>query len=111
MMPSIFISYRRSESAGHAVRLFERLLCWYPKDELFFDLDSVETGDDFPEVIDQAIRAAKVVLVVIGPKWLNVLNRRVAEPDVDFVRREVAIAVQRWVAGDVKPSAVTRGRC
>ena len=102
MMPSIFISYRRSESAGHAVRLFERLSCWYPKDELFFDWNSVETGDDFPEVIDQAIRAAKVVLVVIGPNWLNVLNRRVAEPDVDFVRREVAIAVQRWVAGDVK---------
>ena len=74
----------------------------FPKDELFFDLDSVETGDDFPEVIDQAIRAAKVVLVVIGPEWLDVLNRRATEPDVDFVRREVAIAVQRRIAGDVE---------
>ena len=100
-MPSIFISYRRSDSGGHAVRLFERLSYWFPKDELFFDLDSVETGDDFPELIGQAIRAAKVVLVVIGPEWLDVLNWRATEPDVDFVRREVAIAVQRRVAGDV----------
>ena len=29
-----------------------------------------------PEVIDQAIRVAKVVLVVIGPGWLDVLNQR-----------------------------------
>ena len=63
-------------------------------------MSSVETGDDFPQNIDQAIREAKVVLVVIGPEWLDVLNRRVAEPDVDFVRREVAIAVQRRVEGD-----------
>ena len=100
-MSSIFISYRRSDTAGHAGRLFDRLLDWFPKDELFFDVNSVETGDDFPEVIDQAIREAKVILVVIGPEWLDVLNRRVAKPGVDFVRREVAIAVQRRVAGDV----------
>ena len=100
-MPSIFISYRRSDSGGHAVRLFERLSCWFPKDQLFFDLNSVETGDDFPEVIDQAIRVAKVVLVVIGPGWLDVLNQRASEPAVDFVRREVAIAVKRRVANDV----------
>ena len=101
MMPSIFISYRRSDSGGHAVRLFERLSCWFPKDQLFFDLNSVETGDDFPEVIDQAIRVAKVVLVVIGPGWLDVLNQRASEPAMDFVRREVAIAVKRRVANDV----------
>ena len=102
MKPSIFISYRRSDSGGHAARLFSQLSCCFPMDELFFDLSSVEIGNDFPEVIDQAIRAAKVVLVVIGPGWLDVLNRRATEPDVDFVRREVAIAVQRRIAGDVE---------
>ena len=65
-------------------------------------MNSVETGDDFPQYIDQAIREVKVVLVVIGPEWLDVLNQRVAEPDVDFVRREVAIAVQRRGAGEVE---------
>ena len=102
MMPSIFVSYRRSDSGGHVTLLFNRLSDWFPKDELFFDMDRVETGDDFPKEIDRAIRAAKVVLVVIGPEWLDVLNRRATEPDVDFVRREVAIAVQRRIAGDVE---------
>ena len=102
MVPSIFISYRHSDTAGHAGRLFDRLSNWFPKDELFFDVNSVETGDDFPEVIDQAIREAKAILVVIGPDWLDVLNQRVSETSVDFVRREVAIAVQRRVVGDVE---------
>ena len=102
MVPSIFISYRHSDTAGHAGRLFDRLSNWFPKDELFFDVNSVETGDDFPEVIDQAIREAKAILVVIGRDWLDVLNQRVSETSVDFVRREVAIAVQRRVVGDVE---------
>ena len=102
MMTSIFISYRHKDTGGHAGRIFDRLRQWFPKEELFFDVDSVGMGDDFPEEIDQAIRAAKAVLVVIGPEWLDVLNRRAEEPGVDFVRREVAIAIQRRVAVEIE---------
>ncbi len=100
MTPSIFVSYRYSDSAAHAGRIFDRLRFWFGKNELFFDVDTIETGDDFPEEIHQAIRAVSAVLVVIGPKWLDVLNQQATEPRVDFVRQEVAIAVQRRIASE-----------
>ena len=100
-MTSIFISYRRSDSGGHAGRLFDRLTCWFPRDELFFDLDSIDWGDNFPEAIEEAVRQASVALVVIGPDWLNELNKRVDQPGTDFVRREISIALERKACGDV----------
>ena len=101
-MPSIFISYRRSDSGGHAGRLFDRLRCWYAGEELFIDVNSIDWGDDFPEAIDRAIRATKVVLVVIGPDWLESINSRARRSQVDFVRREVSIALERQAVGEAR---------
>ena len=109
MTPSIFISYRHSDAAGHAGRLFDRLRLWFSADDLFFDRHSLDTGDVFPEHIDQAIRGAKVVLVVIGPDWLKTLNDRVTDPEVDFVCREVGIAIQRHLNGEMEVSPVLVG--
>ena len=101
-MPSIFISYRRSDTGGHAGRLFERLRYWYATEELFIDISSIGWGDDFHEKIERAIRTAKAVLVVIGPDWLESINERVNQPQIDFVRREVSIALERKAADEAK---------
>ncbi len=71
MDDAIFISYRRSDAAGYAGRLFDRLRSWFDLDALFFDVDGIEAGDTFPARIERAIGAAKVALVVIGPGWLK----------------------------------------
>jgi len=94
-MSRIFISYRRNDAGGHAVRVFERLRDRFGAQYVFFDQDDIEPGDHFPDRIKKAIRSAAVVLVVIGPDWLDKLNERVASPKIDFVRREVSIAVER----------------
>ena len=94
-MSPIFISYRRSDAGGHAVRVFERLRGQFGEQYVFFDQDAIEPGDHFPDHIDKAIRSAAVVLVVIGPEWLEALNERAANQKTDFVRREVSIAVKR----------------
>ena len=78
MQPSVFISYRHADAGGHARLLFDRLRQWFDAGEVFFDVDTFDAGDVFPERIERAIRAAKVVLVVIGPGWLEVLNTRAA---------------------------------
>ena len=101
-MTSIFISYRRPDSAGHAGRLFDRLRYWFPQDELFLDLDSICWGDNFPEEIERAVRETKAVLIVIGPDWLKEINKRVDAPKIDFVRQEVSIALKRRALGEVE---------
>ena len=93
-LASIFISYRRSDAAGHAGRLFDRLEQWFGADELFYDRDSIDSGDMFPQRLEDAVNAAKIVLVLIGPDWLAEINERAALPSVDFVRVEVESALR-----------------
>ena len=93
-MSRVFISYRRNDAGGHAVRVFERLRDRFGAQYVFFDQDDIEPGDHFPDRIEKAIRSAAVVLVVIGRDWLDALNER-ANQKTDFVRQEVSIAVER----------------
>ena len=101
-MPSIFISYRRSDSGGHAGRLYDRLTYWYEKDELFFDVDSIDCGENFPDEINSAITSAKAVIVVIGPDWVETINSRVDHQKIDFVRQEISITLKRKTKDSVE---------
>ena len=89
MSASIFISYRRSDAAGHAGRLHDRLAQWFDAGALFFDTEHIQPGEHFPQRLIDGIDAAKVVLVLIGVDWLSEINRRATLPDTDFVRAEV----------------------
>ena len=96
MHPSIFISYRRSDTGGHTGRIFDRLKDWYDEKEIFYDVDSLEIGDVFPQHIEDAIQTANAVLVVIGPDWLKTINKRARNnQSIDFVRQEVTTAIAR----------------
>lgn len=98
MSASIFISYRRSDAAGHAGHLFDRLAHWFDEGALFYDAQSIEAGDVFPQRLVDGIDGAKVVLVLIGPDWVAELNRRAVLPETDFVRSEVEHALRRHAA-------------
>ncbi len=97
---ALFLSYRRSDSGGHARLLFTSLGHWFDRDALFYDQASIDMGDDFPAEIATAVADAKGVLVLIGPDWLAEINRRAALPGIDFVRREVELALARRAAGE-----------
>jgi hypothetical protein len=88
---AIFISYRRGDSGGHAGRLYDRLSRCFAADALFYDHSTIEWGDTFPESIAKGLADAKVVLVLIGPQWLDELNKRAGKPD--FVRHEIETAL------------------
>ena len=66
----IFISYRRDETDFPASWLYERLVAHFGPDQVFKDVDSIELGDDFAEVIADAVGACDVLLVLIGAHWL-----------------------------------------
>jgi hypothetical protein len=64
------------------------------------DLDSIEPGLDFAEIIEQAVGSCSVLVALIGRQWATLTDeqgdRRLDNPD-DFVRFEVQAALQRGV--------------
>jgi TIR domain len=107
----IFISYRRDETDFPAGWLYERLAAHFGPDQVFKDVDSIELGDDFAEVIASAVGACDVLLVLIGAHWLGITDengRRRLENSDDFVRLEIEAALQRKVR--IIPILVGRAR-
>ena len=99
-MSKIFVSYRRADSPGHAGRIWDHIIERFGKDAVFRDIDKIEYGVDFVEAIQSAVENCKVLIVVIGPSWLDIKddsgNRRLENPE-DFIRLEVATALARRV--------------
>jgi pimeloyl-ACP methyl ester carboxylesterase len=98
MPTNIFISYRRDDSGGHAGRILDRLTGEFGHQRLFFDVDSIPLGTNFPKMLREEVAKCGVLLAMIGPNWLDARNesgkRRLLDPD-DFVRVEIAAALQR----------------
>lgn len=87
--PSVFISYRREDTAGYAGHLNESLARWLEGWRLFFDVGSIQPGWEFGRTIEHAVHHADALIALIGPRWLGPDASRILEPD-DFVRVEVA---------------------
>ena len=95
----IFISYRREDAAYPASWLHERLAERFGQEQVFQDIDSIQLGDDFVEVITRAVGSCDVLLVLIGKRWLSSRDkhgRRLDDPE-DFVRLEIEAALARDV--------------
>ena len=91
-MPKIFISYRRSESPYVAQTIYKRLVKRYGKAAVFFDVDKIPPGVDFPSYLNKNLNQCQVLLAIIGTNWLNVTDsqgdRRLDNPK-DWVRQEI----------------------
>lgn len=88
----IFISYRRADSKYVVDRIRDRLIDAYDEDAVFRDLESIPLGQNFGDVLKEAITTCDVMLVVIGPEWASITddqgNKRLFEPH-DYTRLEV----------------------
>jgi hypothetical protein len=100
MAAKIFINYRRDDSIGMAGRLHDRLALTFGRDNLFMDVDHIPVGEDFEAHLNRQVAECHVVLVVIGPNWLNAKDesggRRLDNPE-DFVAIEIAAALARGI--------------
>lgn len=98
-MSSIFISYRRDDSADTCGRIYDHLVASFGRDTVFKDVDSIPLGVNFDEHISRVLQQCAVVLAVIGPRWLDIRDergRRLDDP-ADLVRRELEAALQRGI--------------
>ena len=97
-MGGIFISYRREDSQGEALHLFDKLKDKFGPDRVFMDVTGIEPGKDFRKAIDSAMGSCDVLIALIGKKWLDSSDeagkRRIDNPK-DFVRMETAAALHR----------------
>ena len=92
MAGRIFISYRRADTANQAGWLAERLAGRYGRPQVIKDVDSIQLGNDFAEVIAAAVTSSDALLPLIGHQWLAAA----AGPN-DFVRVEIESALTRGI--------------
>jgi hypothetical protein len=96
----VFISYRREDSAPYAGRIQDRLEREFGRDGLFMDVDSIPLGMNFAKLLSEEVAKCGVLLVVIGPHWLDARDengtRRLESP-TDVVRIEIAAALEREI--------------
>jgi hypothetical protein len=98
MTRGIFISYRRSDSKSDARSICQRLEQTFGKRKVFIDVDSIRPGEDFQSVLKSDLEKCSIMIVVIGPRWLELLrSSRPADSETshDYVRLEVASALER----------------
>jgi TIR domain len=95
-MPKIAISYRRIDSSAIAGRIADRLAARYGREAIFFDVESVPLGTDFRKFIQDAWSEAKVLIVVVGPRWLGDRSEETTRIHKrnDVVRIEVETALK-----------------
>lgn len=93
-MPTVFLSYRRNDTEGEAGRLADALQHQLGQRFVFRDVVSISPGDQFDAVLETQLAAARVALVLIGPGWLDELEKRLTEEGTDYHRVEVATALR-----------------
>jgi len=94
-LPTVFLSYRRSDLAGEVGRLADTMQQKMGGGFAFRDVTNIPLGAKFDQVLREELAAAKIVLVLIGPTWLHELEQRLKQPDVDYLRVEVATAMSQ----------------
>lgn len=99
-MGCVLISYRRSDSADVAGRIYDCLVEEFGLESIFKDVDSIPLGVNFKEYLDQKVGESCVFLAIIGDTWLETLDdegkRRLDDPN-DFVRIEIESAFNRKI--------------
>jgi actin-like ATPase involved in cell morphogenesis len=96
----VFVCYRTVDAGATAGRLAEKLSDRLGEDRVFIDVESVQPGVDYREAVRDAIDRTRVMLVVIGDRWLAATDRRgrprLMDED-DTLRIEIEYALDNGV--------------
>lgn len=96
-MGGVFINYRSRDEPYVAAGIYTDLVGRFGVEQVFRDSDSLRPGDHYPSVIREKVRTSEVLLVIIGPKWLELEDHatgaRLIDQEGDWVRAEIADAL------------------
>jgi TIR domain len=99
-MSGIFISYRRDDAGAMARRLYDALCARFGPASVFIDVETIEVGADFADVIDAKVGFCDGLIAVIGATWsaaVDAAGRRRLDDPADWVRLEIAAALRRGI--------------
>ena len=93
----VFVSYRREDSSHFSGRLLDFIEMRFGTDSVFFDIESIPVGVDFWDHIKSILSECAAMLVVIGPRWGEVMQARRRRwyhlrRNDDYVALEIAAA-------------------
>jgi uncharacterized membrane protein YeaQ/YmgE (transglycosylase-associated protein family) len=93
---SVFVSYRRGDSADVTGRIRDHLVRHFGQEAVFTDVDSIPLGVDFRQHLDRAVGQCEVLVAVVGPEWA-VASESETNPlgNRDYVRIEIEAALKR----------------
>src|SRR3984885_3135419 len=87
----IFVCYRHKDSSWQAQMLAESLRTRFGRERVFMDVDRVKMGN-WRNQINDALATSAVIVVLIGPEWIDELNDRLQAKDE--VRYEITEAIR-----------------
>lgn len=100
-MSDIFINYRSVDAKYGAAATYELLAARFSADRIFLDNQSIGLGTGYPARLRMALESMRVLLVLIGPRWLSTCatdeQRLLIERDDDWVRYEIRRALRRGI--------------
>ncbi len=73
---SVYVSYVRQDTGSYATRVHWRMAAALGYGAVFLDTLSLQPGDDWSVTVERAIDSASVVLVLIGPAWVELVQRK-----------------------------------
>ena len=94
----LFLSYRRDDSADVTGRIYDRLVQHFGKEQVFKDVDSIPFGVDFRAHLQSRVNECKILLVVIGDRWIAGKGTASRLHDQkDYVRIELEAALNKSI--------------
>lgn len=92
-MSAIFISYRRADTSGHALRIFEYLSQVFCAENVFLDVHTLQIGDLWEEELLDYLNKCQVMVALIGKRWLGDESPR----EKDYTLLEITKALDRGI--------------
>lgn len=97
ILPRIFLSYRRQDEPSLCDRIYANLSNEFGMENVIRDVNDIPLGVDFREYIKKLLSHCNVELVLVGSKWLNLVdeltNERRLDNPADLVRIEIEVAL------------------
>src|SRR5882757_6070399 len=97
----IFINYRNGPHATAVEAITERFRERFGRKNVFLDVQSILSGQRYPDELTARLAEAKVLIAVIHPTWSQDRDPETGQilisRDSDWVRREIAQAIRSGI--------------